>query len=113
MQPLLNVENLIGGYTHKDVLHNISFQVNHNEIVGLIGLNGAGKSTTIKHVIGLLQEKSGEIRVNGQTIQENLATYRQQIAYIPETPILYDELTLRSEERRVGKKCRSGWRRYK
>src|SRR5690625_2390344 len=94
MQPLLNVENLIGGYTHKDVLHNISFQVNHNEIVGLIGLNGAGKSTTIKHVIGLLQEKSGEIRVNGQTIQENLATYRQQIAYIPETPILYDELTL-------------------
>lgn len=57
MEPLLHIEQLEGGYTHRNVLHGISFDVFPNEIVGLIGLNGAGKSTTIKHVIGLMQAK--------------------------------------------------------
>lgn len=92
--PLLQVENLYGGYTHKNVLHGISFDVYSNEIVGLIGLNGAGKSTTIKHIIGLLQAKEGKISVNGQSFQESPTSYRKQMAYIPETPILYEELTL-------------------
>jgi len=94
MQPLLEIKRLVGGYTHKNVLHGISLEVKQKEIVGLIGLNGAGKSTTIKHVIGLLQAKEGSIHVNGQTLAENPQTYRKQMAYIPEIPILYDELTL-------------------
>ncbi|API91073.1 ABC transporter ATP-binding protein [Virgibacillus pantothenticus] len=94
MEPLLHIENLYGGYTHKNVLQGISFTVHPGEIVGLIGLNGAGKSTTIKHVIGLMQPKRGAITVNGKTFQENSETYRSQMAYIPEMPILYDELTL-------------------
>jgi ABC-2 type transport system ATP-binding protein len=91
---LLHIENLHGGYTHKNVLHGISFDVRPKEIVGLIGLNGAGKSTTIKHVIGLMDPKKGKVSVNGQTFQENRKGYRNQIAYIPEMPILYEELTL-------------------
>src|SRR5690625_2739267 len=94
MEPLLKINNLVGGYTHKNVLHGISLHVNQAEIVGLIGLNGAGKSTTIKHIIGLLRTKEGSIRVKGETLFENPKTYRNQIAYIPEVPILYDELTL-------------------
>jgi len=94
VEPLLKIDNLFGGYTHKDVLHGISFEVNKREIVGLIGLNGAGKSTTIKHIIGLIQAKKGSISINGTTINENPSFYRNQLAYIPETPILYDELTL-------------------
>jgi len=94
VEPLLKIDNLFGGYTHKDVLHGISFEVNKQEIVGLIGLNGAGKSTTIKHIIGLMQAKKGSISINGSTIHENPSFYRNQLAYIPETPILYDELTL-------------------
>lgn len=94
MEPLLHIKNLYGGYTHKNVLHGISFDVFPGEIVGLIGLNGAGKSTTIKHVIGLMQAKKGTVAVNGKTFQENRTTYRNQMAYIPEMPILYDELTL-------------------
>lgn len=94
MKPLLRIDNLFGGYTQKNVLHGISFDLYPNEIVGLIGLNGAGKSTTIKHIIGLMQPKRGTISVNGQTIHENPQSYRHQMAYIPETPILYDELTL-------------------
>lgn len=94
MKPLLQIDQLVGGYTHKNVLHGISFEVYPQEIVGLIGLNGAGKSTTIKHVIGLMQAKQGSISVNGQTFDDNPTSYRNQMAYIPEMPILYDELTL-------------------
>ncbi|HLS09784.1 ABC transporter ATP-binding protein [Lentibacillus sp.] len=94
MEPLLHIADLHGGYTHKNVLHGISFDVYPGEIVGLIGLNGAGKSTTIKHIIGLMHAKKGKVAVNGKTFQENPDTYRNQMAYIPEVPILYDELTL-------------------
>ncbi|WP_173917010.1 ABC transporter ATP-binding protein [Halobacillus sp. Marseille-Q1614] len=94
MKPLLHIDELHGGYTHKNVLHGISFDVFPNEIVGLIGLNGAGKSTTIKHVIGMMQAIKGRVAINGTTFDENPDGYRQQFAYIPEMPILYDELTL-------------------
>lgn len=94
VEPLLHIKNLIGGYTHKNVLHGITLDVYPKEIVGLIGLNGAGKSTTIKHIIGLMQPKEGQISVNGKTFIEEPTAYRSQMAYIPEMPILYDELTL-------------------
>lgn len=91
----LEIKNLIGGYSRIPVLKGISFQVKPGELVGLIGLNGAGKSTTINHVIGLLRPFSGEITLNGINIQQDPVDYKKQIAYVPETPILYDELTLR------------------
>ncbi|MDQ0214760.1 ABC-2 type transport system ATP-binding protein [Oikeobacillus pervagus] len=91
---LLKVEGLVGGYTRKPVLKDVSFTINKNEIVGLIGLNGAGKSTTIKHIIGLMEPKKGTISINDSTLKESPEKYRQQFAYIPETPILYEELTL-------------------
>lgn len=94
MQDLLEISQLTGGYSNKNVLHGISFEVQRGEIIGLIGLNGAGKSTTIKHIIGLLQEKSGSIKINNKTSKEDITAYRKQIGYIPEQPILYDELTL-------------------
>ncbi|KAB8139024.1 ABC transporter ATP-binding protein [Gracilibacillus oryzae] len=94
MQPLLHIDKLEGGYTHRNVLHGISFDVNPNEIVGLIGLNGAGKSTTIKHVIGLMQPKKGTVSINGKTFDQAPESYRTQFSYIPEMPVLYDELTL-------------------
>ncbi len=91
---LLEIKNLIGGYTRKPVLKDISFQIHSKEIVGLIGLNGAGKSTTIKHIIGLMEPKQGEVSINGHTLKRHADQYRKQFSYIPETPILYDELTL-------------------
>lgn len=91
----LEIKNLTGGYGHIPVLKDINLTVESGEIVGLIGLNGAGKSTTIKHIIGLLTEQKGEIRVDGKTLKESPEDYRKTIGYIPETPILYDELTLR------------------
>jgi len=92
---ILEVENLTGGYTRKPVLKDVSFSIEKGELVGLIGLNGAGKSTTIKHIIGIMQPKSGSIRLNGRAFAEDIDAYRSAFSYIPETPVLYEELTLR------------------
>ncbi len=91
---LLQLSNITGGYTRNPVLKDISFDVKANEIVGLIGLNGAGKSTTIKHIIGLMEPQMGEITINGKAIHTNKEEYRREFTFVPETPILYDELTL-------------------
>lgn len=91
---LLEVKNITGGYTRNPVLKDVSFTVDSNEIVGLIGLNGAGKSTTIRHIIGLMEPKEGEILINSHTFEKNKDDYRKQFTFVPETPILYDELTL-------------------
>jgi ABC-2 type transport system ATP-binding protein len=64
-------------------------------MIGLIGLNGAGKSTTIKNIIGLLTPQKGTIKVDELTLQQDPENYRKKIGYIPETPSLYEELTLR------------------
>ena len=91
----LKVEHLVGGYSQIPVLKDVSFEVQPHELVGLIGLNGAGKSTTIKHIIGLLEPISGKIMIDGQTLITDSQEYKSKLAYIPETPILYDELTLK------------------
>lgn len=91
----LQVENVTGGYTQLPVLKNIDFSIADGELVGLIGLNGAGKSTTIKEIIGLLQPHTGKITINGLSLKEDPQAYRKQIDYIPETPSLYEELTLK------------------
>ena len=92
---ILQLQNVTGGYTKKPVIQDLSFELNKGELVGLIGLNGAGKSTTIKHIIGTLLPRAGEIRLNGVTLKEDLDKYRSSFSYIPETPVLYEELTLK------------------
>lgn len=94
MGALLEVKGLTGGYSNQHVLHNVNFEVKQKEIVGLIGLNGAGKSTTIKHIIGLMDPKKGEVTIKGQKFFDKPDEYRSKFTYIPETPILYEELTL-------------------
>ncbi|MGT2951299.1 multidrug ABC transporter ATP-binding protein [Streptococcus cuniculi] len=92
---MLEVKNVTGGYVHIPVLKDVSFQVADGELVGLIGLNGAGKSTTIKEIIGLLSPYQGQILIDGESLQTNPQGYRKKIGFIPETPSLYEELTLK------------------
>lgn len=91
----LRVENLTGGYNQIPVLKNLNFTINDGELVALIGLNGAGKSTTIKEIIGLLQPQQGRIELDGLSMNKDPESYRGKIGYIPETPLLYEELTLK------------------
>ena len=94
MTQVLKIENLSGGYNRKKIIENINIAIPKGSITALIGLNGAGKSTTIKHILGLLRPMDGMIKVNGITITEDNEKYRKSISYIPESPVLYDELTL-------------------
>ncbi|MGP5428732.1 ABC transporter ATP-binding protein [Enterococcus malodoratus] len=91
----LAIQHVTGGYGHLPVLKDINFEVHNGEMIGLIGLNGAGKSTTIKNIIGLLTPQKGTIKVDDLTLQQDPENYRKKIGYIPETPSLYEELTLR------------------
>ena len=92
---VLEINELTGGYSKEPVIHDISFKIEPGEIIGLIGLNGAGKSTTIKHILGLLRPHKGNVKVMDQTIENDVEAYRRHMGYIPEAPILYEELTLR------------------
>lgn len=96
METVLEVRGVTGGYSfRKPVLHNMSFEVGQGEMVGFIGLNGAGKSTTIKHILGLMHPREGSIRIQGRTIEEAPDDYRAAFAYVPESPFMYDELTVK------------------
>jgi ABC-2 type transport system ATP-binding protein len=82
---ILNVSIKQGGYeTGNALIHNISFSISPGKILGMIGSNGAGKSTTIKGMMGLLPFMEGE-----SDIAEGVS-----YSYIPERPVYYDELTL-------------------
>lgn len=94
--PVLEIDGLSGGYSlNKPVLHNISLNVGKGEMVGLIGLNGAGKSTTMKHILGLMTPQKGGIRVSGVTLAADRERYHGSLAFVPESPLLYEELTVR------------------
>lgn len=92
---MLEVKNITGGYINIPVVKDVSFTVESGQLVGLIGLNGAGKSTTIKEIIGLLPPYQGEILIDGKSLVQDAENYRKKIGFIPETPSLYEELTLK------------------
>lgn len=99
---VLHIEQLTGGYTRLPVIHNISFHVKKGTLTALIGLNGAGKSTLIKHIIGLLRAFDGTVTVNGYNVSNYTNDYKKNITYVPESPILYKELTLKEHIELVG-----------
>ena len=92
---MLEIKELTGGYVNIPVLKDVSFEVGNGQLVGLIGLNGAGKSTTINEIIGLLTPYKGQIQIDGLELRASPSDYRKKIGFIPETPSLYEELTLR------------------
>jgi ABC-2 type transport system ATP-binding protein len=86
MDTLLKVQIQHAGYAgHPHAVSNINFSLKRGELLGLIGSNGAGKSTVIKAILGLLPVMSGAV---------SFIKPDSRYAYIPEQPILYDELTL-------------------
>ncbi|MGX7350104.1 ABC transporter ATP-binding protein [Dolosicoccus paucivorans] len=92
---LLNVEQVNSGYRQVPVIQDITFSIQPGEMVGLIGLNGAGKTTLLKTILGLLTPQKGQIEIDGATMITDHEAYASQVAYIPETPVLYEELTLK------------------
>ena len=71
MQNSIKVINLKKSYGAKEAVKNINFEIKQNEIIGLLGPNGSGKTTTIGMILGLLKPTGGEVLINGLKIEEN------------------------------------------
>lgn len=91
--PVIQVNNLKKNYGNKQVLQGINMQIHAGEIIGYLGSNGAGKSTTVKILCGILHQFEGEIRILGQDLRKDETALKHRIGYIPENAILYEPLT--------------------
>jgi ABC-2 type transport system ATP-binding protein len=89
----LEFDKISFSYPEVLALDGVSFKVARGEIVGLIGANGAGKTTAILHIIRYLNPKSGKIRMDGVDISK-IKNEDFPVSYIPDTPVFYEELTL-------------------
>lgn len=91
---VLKIEKLSKTYKgNKKAVDQLSIQVDAGDIYGFIGHNGAGKSTTIKAVVGVLDFEEGEILIEGRSIKNEPVACKQVTAYIPDNPDIYDFLT--------------------
>jgi branched-chain amino acid transport system ATP-binding protein len=100
---MLTVENVHTHYGKAHVLHGVSIEVGPGEVVGLLGRNGVGKSTTLKSIMGLVRPSSGRIVFEGRSIA-GLAPHvlaRRGIAWVPEDRRIFKLLTV-SENLRTG-----------
>jgi ABC-2 type transport system ATP-binding protein len=82
-------------YDNTIVVDRLNVQIGHGEIVGLIGHNGAGKSTTLKMIAGLIEPTSGRVLVMGHDMQRESIKVKQKIGYLPEESSLYEAMTAR------------------
>jgi ABC-2 type transport system ATP-binding protein len=91
---MIQLENINKRYEDTTVVHDLNLEIKQGEIVGIIGHNGAGKSTTMKMIAGLVEPTSGKISVMGQDIQKGSnIKVKQKIGYLPEESPLYEAMT--------------------
>lgn len=86
---MVEIKNLTKQYGQITAVNNISFTANKNEILGFLGPNGAGKSTTMNMIVGYLPPTSGQILIDGMSMNENPKEVKKKIGYLPELPPLY------------------------
>ena len=82
MKNSIEVINLSKSYKTKKAVNNISFKIDENEIVGLLGPNGCGKTTTIGMILGLLKPTSGQVLINGKNIENNKISILHKMNFI-------------------------------
>ncbi len=90
---MIRVNNLRKVYGTTIAIDDISFHVNPGEIMGLLGSNGAGKSTTIKILAGILRPTSGKVFIADHDVRHDTLGSKKMRGYMPEFPILYENLT--------------------
>lgn len=91
---MIQVSNLSKFYGEKRAISGLNFKLEKGEIVGLLGRNGAGKTTTIRILTGFLIPSSGGAYIDGKSIFDNPLEAKRNIGYLPESPPLYEDLTV-------------------
>jgi ABC-2 type transport system ATP-binding protein len=88
----LCARNLARSFGNRQIIHDVSLELKRGEVLGLLGHNGAGKSTTLQMLTGCLLPSSGEIEICGISLRRKPTQAKAHIGYLPETPPLYREL---------------------
>ena len=89
---MISVKNLRKQYNDITAVSDLSFEVERGDILGLLGQNGAGKTTVMKIMTGFLEPTSGTIEVGGKDVRTDRVSVQKQIGYMPENAPLYDEM---------------------
>ncbi len=112
-EPILRVSGLKAWYGRAQILFDVSLEVGRGEVVALMGRNGAGKSTTFKAVMGLMEHVEGEVMLHGRSLRglEPFQIARLGLGYVPEDRRIFSELTV-LENLEVGRRAgaeRNAW----
>jgi ABC-2 type transport system ATP-binding protein len=91
--PELRANRLSKQFSGLRVVYDVDFTIRPGEVVGYLGPNGSGKTTTARMLAGLLEPSSGHVECDGRRIDEDLVAFRRELGYIPEEPFLYPFLS--------------------
>ena len=91
---MLTVEHVSKNFGSFQAINNVFFEIKQGDIVGFLGKNGAGKTTLMRIVTSFLAASSGRVFIDGEDITKNSLNTRQKIGYLPETPPLYNNMTI-------------------
>ncbi|MDD5865505.1 MAG: ABC transporter ATP-binding protein [bacterium] len=89
---MIEIKNVSKKYGTKKALDNVNFNIENGEIFAFIGHNGAGKTTMIKSMMGIIEFDEGDILINGKSIKSNPIECKKIMAYIPDNPDLYENM---------------------
>lgn len=90
---MIEIKNLSKNYDDKKALVDLNLTVESGKIFGLLGHNGAGKSTTIKSLVSIHKPNSGSIKINGMELSQHRSEIKKMITYVPDTPDVFLQLT--------------------
>ena len=101
--PLLEARHLVKRFHGITVVDDVSFVVRPGEVVGYLGPNGSGKTTTGRMLTGLVDPSSGSVLFDGRNVADDPIEYRRRLGYVPEEPTLYPFLSAREQLRLLGR----------
>lgn len=93
IEPIVQLSRISKVYNGVHAVNDLNLEINRGEIVGIIGHNGAGKTTALKMIVGLIVPTSGTLNVMGLDIQKNGAAVKKSLGYLPEENALYENMT--------------------
>jgi ABC-2 type transport system ATP-binding protein len=100
---MIRIENLVKTYGRTPAVDDLSLTVSAGEILGLVGPNGAGKTTTLRCLAGILPPTSGRIEIAGHDLKAEPVEARRRLAFVPDEPRLFENLTVMDHLRVVGR----------
>ena len=92
---MITTKNITKYFGSFQALNDVSFEIKKGEIVGFLGQNGAGKTTLMRILTSYLPASSGSVIIDGEDLTQNSLSIRQKIGYLPETPPLYMDMTVK------------------